>query len=88
LKIALSTLGLSAAWAIAISHSPGLYSTPTIWMIWIGLPGVAIAVGLASISEYVRRSDSLAYFIMFLGNRFFFWGAVKGFLSLKRKFSK
>jgi hypothetical protein len=88
LKIALSTLGLSAAWAIAISHSHGLYSTPTIWMIWIGLPGVAIAVGLASISEYMRRNDSLAYFIMFLGNWFFFWGAVKGLLSLKHKLSK
>jgi hypothetical protein len=88
LKIALSTLGLSAAWAIAISHSHGLVSTPTIWLMGIGLPGVYLAVGLASISEYVRRSDSLAYFIMFLGNWFFFWGAAKGFLSLKHKWFK
>jgi hypothetical protein len=88
MKIALLTLGLSAAWAIAISHLHGLYSTPTVWMIWIGLPGVWIAVGLASISEYMRRSDSLAYFIMFLVNWFFFWGVVKGFLSVKHKFFK
>jgi hypothetical protein len=88
LKIAFSTLGLSAAWAIAISHSSGIYSTPTIWMMWIGLPGVWIAVVLASFSEYMRRSDSLAYFIMFLVNWFFFWGAVKGFLSLKHKLLK
>jgi len=89
LKIAISTLILAAAWtvvSVAIAYSPGAHSTPGFWIILIGLPGVAIAAGLAN--YYASMSDKLGYFIMFLGNWLFWWGVIKGFVYVKRKMLK
>jgi hypothetical protein len=90
MKIAISTLVTTAAWTaelVAIAYSPGIHSTPGIWLMLIGLPGVAVATLMASLSDYAQN-DALGYLIMFLGNWFFLWGVVQGFVSLKRKLSK
>ncbi|MGA7791863.1 MAG: hypothetical protein WCA19_02415 [Candidatus Acidiferrales bacterium] len=89
MKIAISTLIFAAAWTIvsvAIAYSLGADSTPGFWTILIGLTGVAIAAALAS--YYDSMSDNLGYFIMFMGNWFFWWGVIQGFASVKRKFLK
>jgi len=86
LKIALWALLLAVAWTAAlatVAHSPGLHSTPGIWLGVFGLPGVVIANWVQSFLFH-GFNIYLGYCLMFLVNWIFYWSVIQGLVSVKR----
>ena len=89
MRIVLWGLILAIVWTIAlaaVAHSPGLHSTPGMWLGVFGLPGVAIAHWVQSLLH--RFNHFLDYSLMFLVNWIFYCSVLLGVVSLKGKFSK
>jgi hypothetical protein len=90
LRIALWALLLAVAWTAAlasVAHSPGLRSTPGIWLGVFGLPGVVIANWVQS-ALFHRFNNYLGYPLMFFVNWIFFCTVILGLVSLKGRLSK
>jgi hypothetical protein len=89
LKITLWALVLAVAWTVAlavVTHSPGLRSTPGMWLGVFGLPGVAIAHWVQS--SLHRFNFFFDYSVMFLVNWVFYCTVILGLVSVKSKLSK
>ena len=89
MKIALWALILAVVWTVAlaaVAQSPGLHSTPGMWLGVFGLPGVAIANWVqSSLHTFNRYFD---YSLMFLVNWIFYCSVILGIVSMKSKLSK
>jgi len=86
LKIAMWALLLAVAWTAAlatVAHSPGLHSTPGIWLGVFGLPGVVIANWMQSFLFH-GFNNYLGYNLMFLVNWIFYCSVIQGLVSVKR----
>jgi len=90
LKILLWALFFAAAWTAAlavVAHSPGLHSTPGIWLGVFGLPGVVIANWVQGF-VFHKFSNYLGYPRMFLVNWLFYCSVIQGLASIQREFRK
>ena len=90
MRIALWALLLAVAWTVAlavIAQSPGLRSTPGIWLGVFGLPGVVIANWVQSFLFH-RFNNSLGYPLMFLVNWIFYCSVIQGLVSVKSRLSR
>ncbi len=88
MRIALWAVVLDVAWTVAltaVAHSPGLHSTPGMWLGVFGLPGVAIANWVQSFF-FARFNLYFDYSLMFLVNWIFYCSVIRGLVSVKRKF--
>jgi hypothetical protein len=89
LRIALWALVLAVAWTAAlaaVAHSPGLHSTPGIWLGVFGLPGIVIANWVQSLLH--KFNLYFDYFLMFVVNWIFYCSVIQGFVSMTSKLSK
>lgn len=89
MKIVLWALLLAVAWTVAlaaVARSPGLHSTPGMWLGVFGLPGVAIANWVQS--SLHRFNFYFGYSLMFLVNWIFYCTVILGLLSMKSKLPK
>ena len=90
MRIALWALLLAVAWTIAlafVARSPGLHSTPGIWLGVFGLPGVVIA-NWAQPFLFHRFNNYLGYALMFAVNWIFYCSVIQGLVSVKDRFWK
>ena len=90
MRIALWALFLAVAWTAAlgaVAHSPGLHSTPGIWLGVFGLPGVVIANWAQSFLFHMFN-NYLGYALMFLVNWIFYCTVIQGFVSVKSRLWK
>jgi hypothetical protein len=84
LRIVLWGLILAVGWTLAlavIAHSPGLHSTPGMWLGVFGLPGVGVANWAQS--SLHKFSRSIDYSLMLLVNWAFYCSVIQGFVSMK-----
>jgi len=89
LRIALWGLILAFGWTLAlaiVAHSPGLHSTPGMWLGVFGLPGVVIANWVQSMLH--KFNQSIGYSLMFLVNWAFYCTVIVGIMSMKTKLPK
>jgi hypothetical protein len=81
---------LATAWTIAlniIAHSPGLHSTPGIWIGVFGLPGVVAASWVRPL-VHQNPHDYVGYAVMFVANWIFYCTVLQGIVSIKQSLSK
>lgn len=86
MKIMLSALALAIVWMvvlISVEQSPGIHSTPGIWVLLLGFPGVAAGISISDSGD-----NYIAHVIMFFVNWVFYFGIIFGFVFLKRKIWK
>ena len=89
MRIALWGLILAVTWTVAlavVARSPGLHSTPGMWLGVFGLPGVVIANWVQSLLHTFNYS--IGYSLMFLVNWFFYCSVIVGIMSMKSKLSR
>jgi hypothetical protein len=87
LRIALWALILAVAWTVAlaaVAHSPGLHSTPGMWLGVFGLPGVVVDNWVQSFFNFHRFNYYFEYYLMFLMNWIFHFSVIQGVVSVKR----
>jgi hypothetical protein len=71
-------------WAGALKHvgdTIGSHSTPGIWLLLVGFPGVVVSDWI----YHWTRSDPAAYFVALLGNWMLWFGLLNGAVTLKRR---
>lgn len=85
--LALLLTGVWMAAVVIIDHTIGIHSTPGIWAIILGFPGVMVAAWIAAWIP-ATESSVVPYIIEFVVNFNFYLLLIAGAVTVRRRFSK